>query len=70
MLNRDKGKGCTNVVLDSDSDDDAKKLGEHFEANVTIVDTSDSEMSMAIKASLSAYSWIADSGATVHVCAQ
>ena len=70
VLNRDKGKGRANVALDSDSDNDAEKLGERFEANVTIVDTSDSEMSTAVKASLSAYSWIADSGATIHVCAQ
>ena len=61
-----KGQPCANVIKE-DSNSDAK-LQTAFITNVTI--ENDSEMKEAKEAQFSAYSWIADSGTSMHICAQ
>jgi len=60
-----KPKECANVAEESDSDGELEKS---FTTHVTISD--ESEMSKAYEAKFSAYSWILDSGTTMHICAQ
>jgi len=61
-----KGQPHANVIKE-DSDSDAE-LQTAFITNVTI--ENDSEMKEAEEAQFPAYSWIADSGASTHICAQ
>jgi hypothetical protein len=56
-----KGKEHVNVTKD-DSESDTESLDRAFTAHVSIVDDNE--------ANFSCYSWIADSGATTHICAQ
>ena len=62
-----KGKARAHVTKD-DSDSDTTELAHNFIAHVSIDD--DCQMKAAEGAELCAYSaWIADSGATTHICA-
>jgi hypothetical protein len=62
-----KDKPRANVNKD-DSDSDTEQLQKSFIANVSI--DNESELKGKEEAQFSAYSWIADSGATTHICVQ
>ena len=60
-----KGKACANIAEQESSSD-----GELEKSFTTFVNISDKgEMSKASQADLSTYSWIIDSSATMHICA-
>ena len=56
-----KGKERANVTK-NDSESDTESLDRAFTAHISVVDDNEVEFSC--------YSWIADSGATTHICAQ
>ena len=60
-----KGKERAQVATEESSDSDSDDLPKAFASIVTVDENDEADV-----AEFSAYSWIADSGATTHICAQ
>jgi len=60
-----KGKQRANITTE-DTDSDTESLDKAFTAHVKVIDNEEE----ADEAEVSVYSWIADSGATSHICAE